>query len=246
MGVDFRDLNNDGRPDLNTTALAGETFPLLINDGGGLFTDATYDTGVGLVSKTMSGWGNGAYDFDNDGNKDLFTANSHVSENIEWYRHYKYKLANAIFQNRGNGTFQNATTQAGPALQVASVHRGAAFGDINSDGKIDVIVSVISEKPEVLYNTSTGNSHWILIEARGRKSNRDGIGTKIKLTTAAGQVQYNHVTTAVGYASSSDKRVHFGVGGNRRIREIELRWTSGKVQVLKDVAVDQILRVNEE
>ena len=131
-------------------------------------------------------------------------------------------------------------------MRVASAHRGSAFGDLNNDGKIDVVVSAIGETPKILYNTSRGSRHWILIQTRGKKSNRDGIGTKIKVTGESGSVQYNHVTTSVGYASASDKRVHFGLGIDARLREIELRWPSGKLQVLKNIAADQILTVTEE
>jgi hypothetical protein len=246
MGLDFRDVTNDGRPDVTITALANETYPLFVNEGQGLFSDGTYAAEIGLASNTMSGWGNGTFDFDNDGWKDIFAANSHVSENVGQYRHLKYELANAVFQNRGNGTFADVTSQAGPGMQTPAAHRGAAFGDLDNDGRIDAVVSVIGGKPEILYNTSEPRQQWILIKAVGTKSNRGGIGTKIKLTAKSGSVQYNQVTTSVGYASSSDQRVHFGLGPEEGISEIELRWPSGTVQVLKDVEANQILEVREE
>ena len=246
MGVDFRDLNNDGQPDLVITALEGDTFQLYLNTGQGLFLPSSFQAGLGYGTLRMSGWGVGAYDLDNDGNKDVFTANSHVSENADLYGHNRHKQSNAVFLNLGNARFRNVTKEAGPAMQVAAAHRGCAFGDLNNDGRIDVVVSVIGEPAELLHNTSADENHWILIQTEGTKSNRDGIGTKIKLTGESGRVQYNHVTTTVGYVSSSDKRVHFGLGADRRIREIELRWPSGKVQVVRDVAADQILKVKEE
>jgi hypothetical protein len=193
----------------------------------------------------MSGWGNGIYDFDNDGFKDLFTANSHVSENADDDAQQHYRQANAVFQNLQNGTFRDVSAQAGPDMQVRAAHRGCAFGDLNNDGKIDVVVSAIGDHAELLYNTTTNNNHWILLQTIGVKSNRDGIGTRIKLTGESGLVQYNHVTTAGSFASSSDKRVHFGLGRDTRIKEIELRWTSGRVQVLRNVKVDQILKITE-
>ena len=246
MGVDFRDLNNDGRPDLVITSLGGDTFQLYLNSGQGSFLPSTFPSGLGYDTVQMSGWGVGAYDLDNDGNKDVFTANSHVSENADLYRHDHYRQPNAVFLNLGNARFRNVTAEAGPAMQVAAPHRGCAFGDLNNDGRIDVVVSAIGQPAELLYNTSAAENHWILVQAEGTRSNRDGIGTKIKLTSESGRVQYNHVTTSVGYLSSSDKRVHFGLGADRRAREIELHWPSGRVQVLRDVPANQILKVKEE
>ncbi len=246
MGVDFRDLNDDGRPDLIVTALGGETFPLYVNSGHGLFESSSYLSRLGFETLRMSGWGVGAYDFDNDGHKDLFTANSHVSENADFYGRDRYRQTNALFRNLGNGRFENVTPQAGSAFQVAAAHRGCAFGDLNNDGRIDSIVSAIGEPAKVLYNISSRENHWILIQLQGTKSNRDGIGAKIKIISDSGQVQHNHVTTAVGYASASDKRVHFGLGAARRIREIEIRWPSGHPQTLRDIAADQILMVKEK
>ena len=245
MGVDVRDINNDGRPDVMITALEGETFPLYLNQGHEFFSESSYQTGVGRASLHKSGWGVGFYDFDNDGNKDIFTANSHVSENAPLYGAHLYKQSNSVFRNLGNGKFQDVSGQAGEALAAQAAHRGCAFGDLNNDGRVDVVVSVIGERPEILLNTSPGANHWILIQAKGRSSNRDGIGAAIKLTAQQGLVQFNHVTTSVGYASSSDKRVHFGLGKDPRIREIEITWPSGKVQRLRNVAADQVLRVEE-
>jgi len=245
MGVDFRDWNNDGKPSLFVTALGRETFPLFRNEGTGSFSVDTYKAGIGFASLKMSGWGNGIYDFDNDGFKDLFTANSHVSDNADDDPQQHYRQANAVFQNLQDGTFRDVSTQAGPDMQVRAAHRGCAFGDLNNDGKIDVVVSAIGDHAELLYNTTTNNNHWILLQTIGVKSNRDGIGTRIKITGESGLVQYNHVTTAGSFASSSDKRVHFGLGRDTRIKEIELRWPSGRIQVLQNVKADQILKITE-
>jgi enediyne biosynthesis protein E4 len=245
MGVDFRDWNNDGKPSLFVTALGRETFPLFRNEGTGSFSVDTYKAGIGFASLKMSGWGNGIYDFDNDGFKDLFTANSHVSDNADDDPQQHYRQANAVFQNLQDGTFRDVSKQAGPDMQVRAAHRGCAFGDLNNDGKIDVVVSAIGDHAELLYNTTTNNNHWILLQTMGVKSNRDGIGTRIKVTGKSGLVQYNHVTTAGSFASSSDKRVHFGLGRDTRIKEIELRWPSGRIQVLQNVKADQILKITE-
>jgi hypothetical protein len=246
MGVDFRDWDNSGRPSIFVTALGTETFPLFHNEGNGFFSDDSYKAGIGFRSFQMSGWGAGIQDFDNDGYKDLFTANSHVSENADIDGQQQYRQPNAVFRNMHDGTFRDVSSEAGPALQIRAAHRGCAFGDLNNDGKIDVVVSVIGSLAELLYDTSTGQNHWILIRTVGTKSNRDGIGTRIKITGTSGLVQYNHVTTAGSYASSNDPRVHFGLGSDTVIKEIELKWPSGTVQVLHNVKADQILTVTEQ
>jgi enediyne biosynthesis protein E4 len=246
MGVDFRDWTNDGRPGLFVTALGGETFPLFRNEGTGLFSADSYRAGIGFQTMRMSGWGAGIYDFDNDGYKDLFTANSHVNEVTDPDLQQQYRQSNAVFHNLRDGRFRDVSSEAGPDLQVRAVHRGAAFGDLNNDGKVDVVVSAIGGLPEILYNTSPGDNHWILIQTVGVKSNRDGIGTRIKIVGESGLVQYNHVTTAGSYASSSDPRVHFGLGKDATIKEIELRWPSGKIQTLRNVKADRILKITEE
>src|SRR5712692_10454518 len=236
MGADFRDLDQDGRPDVFLTALSGDKFPLYFNTAEGFFVPATHRAGLGFATVLMSGWGTGAYDFDNDGYKDLFIANSHVSENIEAYGHHRYRQPNAVFRGGGDGRFRDVTAGTGAAMQRPRAHRGCAFGDLDNDGRVDVVVSVIGETPELLYNVTAGGGRWLELELEGTKSNRDGIGATVKLTAESGRVQYNHATTAVGYASASDKRVHFGLGADRTAREIEIHWPSGIKQVLRNVS----------
>jgi hypothetical protein len=245
MGADFRDLDGDGRPDIFLTALSGEPFPLYLNTADGFFVPATHRAGVGFATVMMSGWGTGAYDFDNDGHKDLFSANSHVSENIDSYGPHHYRQPNALFRGVGDGRFRDVTAAAGAAMQRARAHRGCAFGDLDNDGLVDVVVSVIGEPPEVLYNVTASGGRWLGLRLEGTKSNRDGIGATVRLTGESGRVQYDHVTTAVGYASASDKRVHFGLGADRSAREIEIRWPSGTRQILRNVAAGQLLEVKE-
>jgi hypothetical protein len=245
MGVDFRDYRNDGRPGIFITALGGETFPLYRNEGNDLFSMETYPANIGFSTYQMSGWGAGIVDLNNDGYKDLFSANSHVSENADIDPQQHYLQTNAIFENMKDNTFQDVSAHAGHGLSLRAAHRGAAFGDLNNDGKIDIVVSVIAGHAELLYNTTANSNHWLLIQTIGTKSNRDGIGTQIKLTSQSGSVQFNQVTTAGSYASSSDKRVHFGLGRDKLVKEITLRWPSGTVQTLHNVKADQILRVTE-
>jgi hypothetical protein len=244
MGSDFRDLDEDGRPDLFLTTLSGEPFPLYLNTPDGFFVPRGHAAGLGFATVMMGGWGTGAYDFDNDGHKDLFSANAHVSENVDSYGHHRYRQANAVFRG-GDGRFHDVAAGAGEAMQRARAHRGCAFGDLDGDGRVDVVVSVIGEPAEVLYNVTSDVGHWLELRLQGTRSNRDGIGAVVRLTSESGRVQYNHVTTAVGYASASDRRVHFGLGKDRSAREVEIRWPSGTVQVLRDVAADRVLEVLE-
>jgi len=245
MGTDFRDLDQDGRPDIIVTDLSGEPFSLYVNTPEGFFLPGSHAAGLGFATIPMGGWGVGAYDLDGDGYKDLFSANSHVSENVDNYGHHHYRQANAVFRGSASGRFRDVTAGAGADMQRARAHRGCAFGDLDGDGRVDVVVSVIGEPAEVLYNVTEGAGHWLVLRLEGTKSNRDGLGATVRLTGESGRVQFNHATTAVGYASSSDKRVYFGLGADRAAREIEVRWPSGARQVLRNVSADRLLKVEE-
>jgi len=240
MGAEFRDYDNDGRPDLVVTDLARETFQLFRNQGHGLFEDARYRSGLGALSARLSGWGAGLYDFDNDGWKDLFTANSHVDSNVSRFEATVYEQPNAIFRNTRDGRFADVSRGAGADFQVPRAHRGAAFADFNGDGRMDVVTSALGGPAELWENVSPGGNHWIIVKLTGTRSNRDGIGATIRIGD-----QVNHMTSAVGYASSSHAGVHFGLGRSAKIAEIEIRWPSGRRQVLRDVAADQVLPVRE-
>jgi enediyne biosynthesis protein E4 len=244
MGSDFKDVNNDGRPDIWYTAVEHETFPLLINQGKGEFDDLTHASGL-ETTKEMSGWGNGIFDFDNDGWKDLFVARANVLDNISELGNRKYPEPNSLFRNLGHGKFAEIGSSAGPDFQDEAAHRGVAFGDLFNDGRIDAVVTVLGGPVEILRNVSETGNHWILLKLVGKKSTRMGIGAQIHITTEDGASQWNEVTTAVGYTASSDSRVHFGLGKNRLIKDVEIRWPSGIRQVLHEVAADQILTVEE-
>ena len=238
MGVDFRDIDNDGRADLFLTALANETFPLYRNLGRGLFADMTYPSRIGIATLPLSGWGTGIYDVDNDGWKDIFSANGDVNDNTEVFSSRKSRQPNLLLRNTGKGTFE-ASTAGGP-----SMHRGAAFADFDHDGRIDVVVTRLQQRPLVLRNV-TSAGHWLSLLLTGRASSRDAIGARVRIIAASAKVQWNHLTTSVGYASSSDRAVHFGLGSDNRVRRLEIRWPSGAVQVLEDFEGDRILRVTE-
>jgi len=245
MGVDFRDIDGNGRPDLVTTALSNESFSLFRNIGKGLFTDASYSSGLAALSLPWAGWEVGLFDLNNDGAKDIFTANAHVRDNEELYGSRTYRQPNSIFANAGGGRFVDARASAGPASARPAAHRGCAFGDFDNDGRVDVVVSCLNEPAELLRNVSDRRQHWFEVLLTGHRSNRDAIGAVVRVTSASGTVQYNHVTTAVGYASSSSRRVHFGLGAGGGIRSVEIRWPSGAIQELDNPKADQCLRITE-
>jgi hypothetical protein len=244
MGADFRDIDNDGRPDIFETAMFREGFPLYRNSGDGQFQDVTATAGLSILTSRSTAWGVGVFDFDNDGNKDLFTANSDILDNAMELAHRPFALPNRVFRNKGSLAFEDLSSKAGTSFSVAAPHRGAGFGDLNNDGKIDAVVTVLNGPPEIWMNRSSSGHHWIILKLVGVRSNRDGLGTQVKVTTPLG-TQYNHATTALSYNSSSDKRVHFGLGSASVVDTIELTWPSGIKQVLKNVKADQILTVTE-
>ena len=242
MGAEFRDLDNDGWPDIFHTAMFGNTFPLYRNTGRGTFEDITAPSGISAISARMTAWGTGAFDFDNDGFKDIFFAGAEILDNSDKIVHRPSALPDLVLRNNGKMEFEKAWTGEGKAGVAA--HRGAAFGDFNNDGKIDAVVTVLNGVPELLMNRTGGSNHWIELLLVGLKSNRDGLGTRVKLITASG-TQYNEATTAVGYNSSSDKRVHFGLNKDSVVQEIDLDWPSGIHQVLRNIRADQVLTVTE-
>ena len=242
MGVDFRDLNNDGRPDITVVGLDNETFPIYQNVSGGSFEEVTARSKMTLLSNPMSGYSVNIADFDNDGWKDIFVSRGDVASPNMADRIHVDQL-NTVFRNL-NGTWAALTEEAGFDAQPPRRHRGAAVADLNGDGKLDIVVSALSAPAEIWINESPGGNHWLELSLQGTKSNRDGIGARIKLTSR-GKVQFNHMTTASGYASSSAGPVHFGLGDARVADEIEIRWPSGIVQTLKNVAVHQVLQVKE-
>ncbi|RPI29208.1 MAG: CRTAC1 family protein [Acidobacteria bacterium] len=244
MGVDAKDIDNDSRPDVFEAALTNETMPLFRNLGNNLFEEVTASSGIAAVIRAKTGWSNGIADLNNDGWKDLFVACGDVMHPEGSFRE-RAPMGNALFVNLKNGKFADASSSAGDRFAAAkAVHRGAAFGDLDNDGRIDVVVTALNGPTEVWHNQSPSSNHWLSIRTTGRKSSRDGMGAKIKVTTASGS-QYGHVNTAVGYGCSSDPRVHFGLGKDQRASRVEITWPSGIVQTLENLKADQILTVTE-
>lgn len=240
MGVDFRDYNDDGLPDIVATALAGETFPLFRNRGHGQFAESGQTSALAVVSRKYSGWGVGFVDLDNDGWKDLFTANAHVDDRVEAFEATTYRQHNSVFLNRGKGSFQDVSDSAGADFLIARAHRGAAFADFDQDGRIDAVVSVLGEAPELWQNVSPGQHTWLTLRLEGTKSNRDGIGASVRVAD-----QYDEMTSAVGYASSSHYGIHFGTGTRKQVSQIEIRWPSGVRQEVRNVRTNQTMVVRE-
>ncbi len=245
MGADFRDVFNTGRPAIWVSALEQQTFPLFARAGNGPFQDWTARAGLAWQTSLMAGWSNAIVDLDNDGWKDLIVARSNVTDNIALFSQRSFEEPNSVFRNLGNGRFQDVSATAGPEFQVPGAHRGLAFGDLDNDGRMDIAVSVWNGQAKVFHNTTESGNHWLLVQLLGSRSNRMGIGARIRLTASDGAVRYNHATISTGYAASSDPRVHFGLGGAARASEIEILWPSGIRQVLRDVAGDLVLVVAE-
>jgi enediyne biosynthesis protein E4 len=243
MGLDFRDYNNDGFPDIVYVALNRQTFPILQNTGHGDFADVTASSGIGAETLKMSGFGAALYDFDNDGWKDLFVSRGHVSATNP--PGDSVRQQNTVFRNLGSsGKWQPLTEEAGFVEATAARHRGCAFGDFDDDGRVDIVVSSLDLDAELWMNRSPNAGHWLDIALQGTKSNRDGIGARIKVVTKSG-TQYNHQTSSVCYASSSLGPVHFGLGADTVATRVEIIWPSGIVQTLQNVSADRIVRVKE-
>ena len=243
MGIDVGDYTNDGWPDVFVNALSLEGYALYQNTQGAL-EDFSDQTGISAISMPYGGWGTKFIDYDNDGWKDLFVAQSHVMDTIAVdFPQISYKQPFLLLKNV-HGRFWDVSSLSGAPFRQLRAARGAAFGDFNNDGFLDIVVNQNDGSPLLLCNG--GNKEkWIVINTVGADSNRDGIGARIRIVGESGLEQFGVVSTASSYLSASDKRVHFGLGSNRSIKELEIRWPSGAVQRLKDVATNQILTVTE-
>ena len=245
MGVDFADYDNDGWPDVFIDALANQRYALFQNRKGGSFDYVSGPTGVARITAAHSGWGAKLFDYDNDGWKDLFVAQGHVMDNIELTQPgFRYREPLLLMNNR-QGKFEDVSRQSGAIFQTAIAARGAAFGDLNNDGLVDVAINCHNGRALVLMNRGGNGNHWLMVNTIGRKSNRDGIGAEIRVVSPSGLEQHGFVSTAGSYASASDKRVHFGLGRENYASLVEITWPSGAIQRQERVKADQILTVRE-
>jgi len=237
MGSDAKDFDNDGKVDIFYNNLRQQVWQLLKNGNTG-FT-FLYASKIQTLSLPFSGWSNG-FDYNNDGWKDIYSANGDVDQVNETSPQH-----DAMFENVDGKSFVDVSDEMGKDFLHVGYQRGSAFGDLNNDGSFDIVVTSLNEPPRILINSADTGNHWLILSLTGHKSARDAIGAKVKVTTASGRALYSHVSISAGFMSSSDKRVHFGLGDETNIRSIEIRWPSGTRQVLKDVRADRILQIDE-
>ena len=242
MGADFQDYDNDGWEDIHLTALAGETFPLFRNETATArgFVETTGPSSLARLTVKASGWCTAFVDIDNDGWKDIFTANSHVNDRIGDFEAIDFKQANSLFLNDGRGGFRDATAAAGLGGAVAT-HRGCGIADFDGDGRLDVVVLALGGPAELWKNDSAPDRRWLTIRLTGTRSNRDGIGARVVVGN-----QVRTMSTAVGYASSSHAGVHFGLGSASEVARVEVQWPSGTKQIVERVKTNQILEIKEQ
>jgi hypothetical protein len=240
MGADAKDYDNDGFVDIFYNNLMGQTWGLFRNQRGRLFRYASPAAKIVQLSEHFSGWSTGFIDYDNDGWKDLFSANGDVDNlNPSSAQH------DTMFENEGGKGFIDVSREMGEDFLRVGYQRGSAFVDLNNDGFMDLVVASLNQKPRILINSADDGNHWLLLKLVGHRSNRDAIGAKVKVTTPSGRTIYNHVTGSVGFLSTSDLRLHFGLGQENLATLVEIRWPSGADQTLRDIPGDRILKVDE-
>ncbi len=244
MGVDAADYDNDGLPDLFITALSNETYPLYHNNGDLTFTYVTNTTGVGQITLLNSGWGARFADFDNDGLRDLFVAQSHVLDTIEKSTSYlKYRQTPLLMRNTGKG-FVNVSNSAGAAFTIPLTARGLALGDLDNDGDTDIVIGQTDGPPVILRNNGTKN-HWLGLALTGTKSNRQALGARVVVADTTGRKQTFDITTAGSYLSSRDPRVLVGLGVATSVPAIEIRWPNGQKQIITKPDIDRYISITE-
>jgi len=245
MGIDIGDDRNNGLPTMVMSNFSGEMLGFYRDDGTGVYQEQSVESGVGRPSEQLLGFGVFFFDYDSDGWQDLFVANGHVQDNVALFNEgVTYEQPPLLLRNTGGGRYQDMSPRAGPPLQSRLVARGAAWGDIDDDGRLDVAI-LNNQGPALLWrNESEGIGHWLKLRLAGTRSNRNGYGARVIVESAAGK-QLREARSGSSYCSASDQRLHFGLGSEERARRIEIRWPSGAVDVLKDVPGGRVLTVTE-
>ncbi|MHC4324013.1 MAG: CRTAC1 family protein [Planctomycetota bacterium] len=245
MGVDCGDYDNDGFLDFYVTSYQGQLATLYRNLGSGMFEDVTLVTGSGTGTLPHVTWGNSFVDFDNNGNRDLFIACGHLQDNVEKYDDTTtYTAQNILLMNTGDGKFIDVSDQSGDGMKVKLSSRGAAFDDLDNDGDIDVVILNSRREPTILRNDSPTKNHWLQVRLRGTKTNRDGIGARVKIS-AGDLTLIDEVHSGHGYQSHYGTRLHFGLGNRDKIDRIEVRWIGGGVDIMENVRANQLLTITE-
>ncbi len=245
MGVDAADYAGDGHASIFRTNFSDEFETLYRNRGEGNFDDVTLDAGLGRNTRYV-GWGAGFFDFNNDGWKDLLLVNGHAFPEVDRLGidiHYKDRAI--LYENERNTRFRDISEQAGPALKEKHSSRGAAFGDFDNDGSVEVAINNQNEPPSLLKQTLNPPGHWIILKLVGTRSNRSAIGAKVKLT-ANSHAQYGEVRSGGSYLSQNDLRLHFGLATTATVDRIEITWPSGMKQELKNQSSNQVLTIREQ
>jgi enediyne biosynthesis protein E4 len=245
MGTDLGDYDNDGLLDLFVTSYGGELSTLYRNLGNGFFEDVTRKTGAGASTFPHVTWGHGLIDFDNDGYRDLFIACGDLDDNVELRKDTTaYALPNILMRNTGNGRFVDVSSESGDGMQVRRSSRGVVFGDLDNDGRLDVVVLNSRAEPTVLRNKSPGSNHWLQIHLRGKTANRYGVGARVKVT-AGDLIQVDEVHSGRSYQSHFGLRLHFGLGMRDQIDHVEVRWPGGRTEVFEQVEINRITTLVE-
>lgn len=244
MGVSAGDFDRDGWLDIFKTNFSGDTSTLYHNIGKAVFDDVTFAAGIGMTTRWL-GWGCGFFDADNNGWLDIFLVNGHVYPEVEKLTaEVSYAQRKVFYRNLGNGRFEDLSEKIGGAVTVPTPSRGCAFGDYDNDGDIDILINPVNAIPELLRCDTANQNNWITIKAAGVKSNRSGIGARIKCVTDEG-VQIDEIRSGGSYYSQNDLRIHFGLGKARKIKTLEIQWPSGQADILNDIAANQFVLVKE-
>jgi hypothetical protein len=245
MGVDCGDYDNDGLLDFYVTSYEGQLATLYRNLGDSMFEDVTLISGAGAGTLPHVTWGNSFVDFDNNGFRDLFIACGHLQDNVEHYDDTTmYFARNILLMNKGDGKFVDISNNSGDGMKIKLSSRGAGFDDLDNDGDVDVVILNSRRESTILRNDSPSKGHWLQVRLRGVKTNRDGVGAHIKVV-AGDLTLLEEVHSGRGYQSHYGMRLHFGLGNRERIDRIEVRWIGGRIDVFKDIAVDQLLMLTE-